>query len=161
MLDGGHYASDEQAFATSCKQREQAKRVVSRFDPEWGRLFDRAAAAIERSRFLQRKFAEVLSRAERFLRPKRRRNAGGGRLLWRDPQRVVRSGGIEAHGSRITGPSLFVLSLCRPISDRPRIPLLEPRVRQVCALEPRDLVESDESMDVSDGMPGQGRLVVA
>ena len=68
MFDAGHYASDEQAFATSCKQREQAKRVVSRFDPNWGRLFDRASDAIDRSRFLQRKFAQVLSRAELFLR---------------------------------------------------------------------------------------------
>jgi hypothetical protein len=66
VFDSGQAAPDEEESASS-ERREQVKRVVSRIDPQWADLFDRAAAAINQSRGLQRKLSEVLAIAARFV----------------------------------------------------------------------------------------------
>ena len=69
MLDSGvgagGAADDEDS--ESYERRQEVKRVVSRIDPQWADLFDRGADTIVRARRLQRKLAEVLAIAARFL----------------------------------------------------------------------------------------------
>ena len=68
MLDSGvgaGGAADEDS--ESYERRQEVKRVVSRIDPQWADLFDRGADAIARARWLQRRLAEVLAIAAKFL----------------------------------------------------------------------------------------------
>ena len=71
VLDSGQPAPDPDESLSSFEQREQAKRIVSHIDPTWADLFDRASAAINRSRGLQAKLATVLAIAARLVLRKR------------------------------------------------------------------------------------------
>ena len=65
MLDSGGGADDEDPALY--ERRQEVKRVVSRIDPQWAALFDKGADAIVRARRLQRKLADVLAMAAKFL----------------------------------------------------------------------------------------------